>query len=119
MLVGKGGPKLLPSMTAIRAVGCLGLTSPGAWDLSRASEPVRTRNPEEIQPDELKTAASQPLGSLTFKLPKLDFAIPGIKPGDLKGHKVLVKGVLYRQTNDEHLNVTAISSLAAECAAQK
>src|SRR5215467_10635461 len=79
MLLGKGGPKPLPSMTAIRAVGCLLLTSPGAWNLSRASEPARTRNPEEIQPDELKSATSQPLGSLTFKLPKLDFAIPGIK----------------------------------------
>jgi hypothetical protein len=87
--------------------------------LSRASEPARTRNPEEVRADEFKDAISEPLGSLTFKLPKLDFGIPGFKPVDMKGHRVLVKGVLYRQPNDEHLNATAVSSIAADCAANQ
>ena len=114
MLVGKEGPRPLPSMTPIRAVGCLSKV-PSGWSLTRASEPVRTRTPESAASEELKLAESLPLGTLTFKLPGLDFAIPGLKPASLVGHKVHVKGVVYRQPNNERINVMAIASLAESC----
>jgi hypothetical protein len=114
MLVGKEGSRPLPSMTPVRAVGCLSKV-PSGWTLTRASEPVRTRTAESTVPEELKLAGSMPLGTLTFKLPGLDFAIPGLKPTSLVGHKVHVKGVVYRQPNNERINVMAISSLAESC----
>jgi hypothetical protein len=118
MLVGKDGPEPLPNMTAVRVVGCLSLMPPNAWMVRQASTPVRSRNPEEMTTEETNASLSQTLGTFSFKLPKLEFAVPGFKPGDFKDHKVLVKGVLYLQPNNDHINVTAIKPLADTCGGQ-
>jgi len=115
MLTGKDGPKPLPTMTPVRAVGCLTQVSPTVWTLTRAFEPARTHIPGEITADEVTTSQTQPLGTLTFKLPNLDFAVPGLKPAEYKDRKVLVKGVIYRQPNNERINVTAMAPLAPAC----
>jgi mono/diheme cytochrome c family protein len=114
VLVGKDGPKPLPNATSARAVGCLTLAT-GTWTLTRVAEPMRAHNMEETTPDEIKVSQSIALGSLSFKLPGLDFAIPGVKPSDYKGHKVQVKGTVYRQPNNDRMNVRSLTSLGPSC----
>lgn len=114
-LVGKEGPKPLPSLTIVRAVGCLQQGADKAWTLSNAPEPNRARLPDETTPEELMSSTSKPLGPLLFKLPGLDFAIPGVKPDPFKGHKVQVKGAMYRQPNNDRINVRSLKSLTATC----
>lgn len=114
-LVGKDGPKPVPSMMPVRAVGCLTQAPGNVWTLTRVAEPSRTRVTDETTPEELKSSESRPAGSLTFKLPSLDFAIPGVKPSTLKGHRVQVKGVVYRQPGNDRINVLSLVSLARVC----
>jgi len=115
MLTGKDGPKPVPSLTPVLVAGCLTQTSATSWTLTAASEPVRTHVPDEISIEEMAAAQHRAPGLLLFKLPNLEFAVPGVKPDDLKNHKVQVKGVVYRQPNNERINVTAMRSLAATC----
>ena len=56
----KGGPEAVPNFALVRVVGCLTRAADKSWMLSRASEPVRTRDPnaaEEAKPEE--TAAGR------------------------------------------------------------
>jgi mono/diheme cytochrome c family protein len=116
LLVGKDGPKPMPNASAVRAVGCLELMPGNVWTLTHAGEPTPARNTEETTPDELKSYASHPAGPLAFKLPGLDFAIPGVKPADFKGQKVQVKGNVYRQSGNDRINVRSLASVASQCA---
>ena len=113
-LTGKDGPKPLPNGTIVRAVGCLSQIG-GTWILERAAQPPRAHNPDDTSPDELKSSESRPLGDLTFRLPGLDFAIPGVKPRDLRNHKVQIKGTVYRQSGNDRINARSLASLATTC----
>jgi len=115
LLVGNNGPKPMPNASVVRAVGCLELMPGNVWTLTHAAEPTPARNTEETTPDELKSSASRPAGRLAFKLPGLDFAIPGVKPGDFKGQKVQVKGNVYRQSGNDRINVRSLASVATQC----
>jgi len=110
-LVGKDGPKPLPTNALVVAVGCFEPTSPDAGTLSRVPALARTRTADATTPEEVKRSAAVPLGSQQFRLQNLaDF-----KPETMKGHKVQVKGVLARQANNDRINVTSVESLAAGC----
>jgi mono/diheme cytochrome c family protein len=112
-LVGTEGPRPLPNLTIVRAVGCLGPDANNAWVLSKAGSPapVRARIVDGTTPEELKDSAAQPLGALTFRL--LSVTPQG---ASLAGHKVQVKGVLTRQNQVERINVMSLTSVAAACA---
>jgi hypothetical protein len=114
-LIGKDGPKPVPNASTVRAVGCL-IQGPGVWTLTNAPEPTRARNADETTPEEVKSSESRPAGTLTFKLPGLDFAIPGVKPAAFKGHRVQVKGVVYRQQGNDRINVRSLTSIGPSCA---
>ena len=115
LLVNQDGPKPMPNANAVQAVGCLELAPGNVWTLTRTPEPTPARNIEETMLEELKSSASRTAGNLTFKLPGLDFAIPGVKPSDLKGHRVQVKGNVYRQNGNDRINVRSLSSLTPTC----
>ena len=111
-LVGTEGPRPLPNLTIIRAVGCL---SPGAnntWALVKAGglAAVRSRTVDGTTPEELKSSAAQPLGAQTF--PLLSVTEQG---ASYAGHKVQVKGVLTRQNQVERINVMFLDSVAQTC----
>ena len=114
-LVGKEGPKPLPSTTPVRTVGCLTRGAGDAWMLSEAPEPVRTHRPDETTPEELESSKAWPLGTLAFRLPSLDFAIPGVRPSSYEGDKVQVKGIVYRRMTGDTINVRSLESIASSC----
>ncbi len=111
LLVGKDGPKPLPTNALVRVAGCFTQGPNGSWTLSRAVEPIRTRDAEKTTPEELKAAAAQPLGTRTFRLQNLDET----KPDTYNGHKVQAKGVLIRQSNNNRINVTSLETIAPGC----
>ena len=110
-LVGKDGPKPLPTNALVAAVGCFESAGPDAGTLTRVPALARTRTADATTPEETKRSAALPLGAQQFRLQNLaDF-----KPDSVKGHKVQVKGVLIRQANNDRINVTSLESLAASC----
>jgi mono/diheme cytochrome c family protein len=108
--VGKDGPKPLPSMTAVRVVGCLTSDPNGTWILSSASEPVRSRSINETTPEELQGSAARPLGTQRFRLQN----VPD-RAAATRGNKVQAKGVLIRQYMNDRINVTSLETLASAC----
>jgi mono/diheme cytochrome c family protein len=117
-LVGKDGPRPLATNALVQLVGCFTQGSDDAWRLTNATEPARTRNPEESTAEERKTAEEQPLGSQTFRLQNLDELRAGFHPESYQGHKVQAKGVLIRGANNDRINVLSLETVAARCGPQ-
>jgi len=110
-LVGRDGPKPLPTNALVVAVGCFMPADKDTGTLTRVAALSRTRTADSSTPEELKRSAAAPPGSQQFKLQNLsDF-----KPESFKAHKVQIKGVLIRQANNDRINVTALDSLSADC----
>ena len=109
-LVGKDGPTPLPSLTAVRVVGCLTSGPNDTWILTNASEPVRSRSINETTPAELLGSAAWPLGTQRFRLQN----VPD-RAAATKGHKVQAKGVLIRQYMNDRINVTSLETAASTC----
>lgn len=100
----------IPNFSLVRVVGCVTETAERTWVLTRASDPVRTRNPAASSGTELTNAQATPLGTHTFRLLSL---YPS--PGAHKGHRMEVKGFLIRIPNDDRINVSAIEMLGTTC----
>ena len=113
-LVGKDGPKPLGSNTLVAIIGCFSHAG-DEWQLSRAVEPMRTRNADEITADERTRAAAVPLGTQEFQLSNLDELPPAFRPETLNGHKVEAKGVLLRRPGKDRLNVLALENASSDC----
>src|SRR5579863_926550 len=62
---GKDGPEPVPDFALVEAVVCLAQASDGTWAVTNASEPVRTRNPDDSTTLELQALKSKPLGAHT------------------------------------------------------
>ncbi|SRR5712691_3221718 len=112
-VVGKDGPAPVPTGSLVKVVGCLAQVPDNTWILNRASEPVRTREPEKSTGTELKASEAQPLGTRTLPLPEIEF----YHPDPHKGHKVETKGFLDRGPNGDRLRllVTSLQTLASSC----
>ena len=108
--MGKDGPKPLPSLTAVRVVGCLTSGPSDTWILTNGSEPVRSRSLNETTPEELQRSAAWPLGTQRFRLQNLPD-----RAAATKGHKVQAKGVLIRQYMNDRINVTSLETVASTC----
>jgi mono/diheme cytochrome c family protein len=112
LIVGKDGPGgAVPNFSLVQVLGCLAQAADNAWMLTNGTDPVRSREPGASKAEELKAAASKPLGSHSFRL--LDFTAVGQE--SFKGQKVEVKGFLIRRANDDRLNVTAVHSFGESC----
>ena len=113
-LVGAEGPRPLPNLTIIRAVGCLSPEANNTWALVNAGSPasVRSRTVDGTTLEELKGSAAQPLGTQTFRLLSVTQQAPSYA-----GHKVQVKGVLTRQNQAGRINVMFLDSVALTCGA--
>jgi mono/diheme cytochrome c family protein len=116
LLVGKDGPKPLPSNALVQVIGCLEAGPNNVWNLTNATDLVRTRKGDEIDADEAKRAATVALGTSIFRLPNATSFRPGFKPDAFNGHKVLAKGALARQSNGDRINLTALETVAPSCA---
>jgi hypothetical protein len=82
LLVGKDGPKPLPTGALVIAVGCLAPAA-GGWNLTNVGSLVRTRVSDQTNADELKTSAKQAMGDQTLQLRNLEL----VEKFDPEAHK--------------------------------
>jgi mono/diheme cytochrome c family protein len=93
----------------VQVVGCL--TQAGrVWTLGRATDPVRTREPDASKDSEVGQLDALPLGMRTFRLQQVFGA-----PTGWSGQKVSAKGFLTKAGAEERINVTSLRSLTAAC----
>jgi S-disulfanyl-L-cysteine oxidoreductase SoxD len=114
LLVGKDGPKPLPTSAQVEVVGCLTLDSGNGWFLTHASEPVRTLDPYEISAEEAQQKRAKPLGDQLFRLANVT-EVAGFDPDAWPGTKVEAKGILVRQPKNERVNVNALRVVSQGC----
>jgi cbb3-type cytochrome c oxidase subunit III len=115
ILVGKDGPKPIASGSAVMAVGCLAATGEDAWALVQATDPERTRNPDETSPEELKHSTALKPGSHTYRLTNLMDFKEGFRPELFKDKRVQAKGVLIRQTKEDRISVMSLEAVGESC----
>jgi mono/diheme cytochrome c family protein len=118
-LVEKDGPKPLPTNALVQVVGCFAAGSGNTWVLNNSSDPVRTRNAEEITAEERKAGADKALGMGKFRLQNLPDFRANFMPDAFTGHKVAAKGSLIRQTNNDRIYVLALETVADICSGGK
>ncbi len=114
LLVGKDGPKPLPTSAQVAVVGCVMLDTGNGWFLTHASEPARTVTPWEINGQELNAAKSQPLGDHLFRLQNIT-EVAGFDRDKMNGAKAEAKGILVRQPQNERINVMSLQSVGENC----
>ena len=115
-LVGKDGPKPLPSNSLAATVGCVTPGANNTWTLTQAAEPVRAKDEEATTPEEKRTSAAKPLGKNSFRLQTSTKASIDFSFDTYKGQKVLAKGVLIREANNDRIRVTSMENLSPACA---
>ncbi len=115
-LVGKDGPKPLPSNSLAAAVGCVTPGAGNAWSLTQAAEPARTKDEEVTTPEEKQASAAKALGKNSFRLQTSTRAALDFSFDTYKGQKVLAKGVLIREAGNDRIRVTSMESLSPGCA---
>jgi S-disulfanyl-L-cysteine oxidoreductase SoxD len=102
--------KTVPNFVLVDVVGCLAQAD-NLWKLTNTSQPMATQE----QPATLaasKEAEMTPLGTETFRL----VSVTPFRPDSHRGHKVQVKGLLYRgPSNNNRLDVTSLQMLAVSC----
>ena len=94
----------------VQVIGCLAQNG-RVWTLSRASEPIRTREPDAPKDDAVAQLDGTTLGDRTFRLQQVYGA-----PAGWKDQKVVAKGFLTKSGNEERVNVTSLRPLTSSCA---
>ena len=112
--VGKDGPAPIPKFALISIVGCLAKGNDDEWKLDRVSAPARTRQ-EKPTPAEVKSSATRPLGTGTFRLVYIDSLRPGFLPERHVGEKLHGQGYLLSNDKGEGLSVTWLEAVASSC----
>ena len=93
----------------VQVVGCLAQNG-RVWTLSRATEPLRTREPEAPKDDAVAQLDAAMLGDRTFRLQQVYGA-----PAGWKDQKVVAKGFLTKSGNEDRVNVTSMRALTSPC----
>ncbi len=114
LLVGKDGPKPLPTSSQVAVTGCLTLDSGNGWFLTHATEPARTLNAWETTAEEMKRAKEEDLGDQLFRLQNIT-EVPGFDAEKMAGNKAVAKGILVRQPKNERINVMSVQTLGSNC----
>lgn len=109
----KDGPKPLPNYSMVQIVGCMAQEGDN-WVLTNAGTPLRNRNSDKTTADELKAAQTRPLGAMTFRLQNLAM-LGAFNPEVHKGHKMLAKGALIKQSSGERISITELEMLGPAC----
>jgi mono/diheme cytochrome c family protein len=115
-------PGLL-NLSFVQVVGCLepgpaaGSGTSGTrnrWLLTHSNARPGSRG-RGVSAVELERAKARALGTETYAL----VSTASFEPAAHTGHKVAAKGLLYRQPGDERLNLTALETLADDCATSR
>ena len=94
----------------VQVVGCLAQNG-RVWTLSRATEPVRTREPEAPKDDAVAQLDAGALGERTFRLGQVYGP-----PAGWTSQKVVAKGFLTKAGTEERVNITSMRTLTTNCA---
>jgi cytochrome c5 len=94
----------------VQVVGCLA-QSGRVWTLSRATEPVRTREPDAPKDDAAAQLDAAALGDRTFRLQQVYGP-----PSGWTNQKVVAKGFLTKAGTEERVNITSMRALTSSCA---
>jgi len=108
---GKAGPQEVPTGALVDVTGCLEESPGKGWILTQATDPIRTRNPNDPTAEELKAWAAKPLGTHTFGL--MDAA--SYLPESHKGEKVGAKGLMIRVPGGDRINLTSLRMTGLKC----
>jgi len=107
----KSGKLEVPDGTLVDVIGCLLQNSDSSWVLNLASQPIRTRDPNNSSVGQLKAWEAKPLGTRKFGL--MDAAV--YHPESLKGHKTEAKGFLIKKPSDDRINLTSLQTTESIC----
>jgi S-disulfanyl-L-cysteine oxidoreductase SoxD len=99
-----------PNFALVRMVGCLTQSNGKTWTLTRSSEPVVTRDETPAQ-SALKDAGGTALGAASYDL----VSVTPFKPESHKGQKVEARGLLYRDSGQNLLNLTSLEDTGGRC----
>ena len=110
MIVRKDGDHEVPNFRLVQVVGCLAQEPNHVWMLTRSSEPVVTSD-QAPTPDALKEAATQSLGSHTYRL----VSAGSFNPGAHKGQKMQAKGLIYRAPDRDRINLLSLEMVGQSC----
>jgi quinoprotein glucose dehydrogenase len=110
-IVGKSGPEAPPNFALVAVIGCLEQGTGDNWTLTRATEPVKTRNPDVSRSAELTAYTAVPLGTRMFRLLEITY----FRPASHKGEKMAAKGFLVKHPDGDQINVTSLQVLAESC----
>ncbi len=110
ILIVPKGAQAAPNFAVVALVGCLARGSQNNWTLLRASEPTVTRD-DVSSPAALKDAAAQPLGDGSFEL----VSTGAFRPESHQGRKVEARGLLYRDSGHNLLNLTSLEEVGGNC----
>jgi mono/diheme cytochrome c family protein len=105
------GPSELRNFSLVQVVGCLTQGPDGVWTLTNTSEPFLAKE-QPSTAEELKAAGALPVGVHTFRL----ISVAAFSPESHKGHRMEAKGLLYKASNKDRLNVSSLQMVAAGCA---
>jgi mono/diheme cytochrome c family protein len=100
-----------PNYALVQAVGCLTQTPNNRWTLTKATNPVLTKE-EGSSPASIKAAAANPLGNQTLELVSVRSIY---KAESHKGHRMEARGLLYREPNYAELNLTSLEMVSGVC----
>ena len=103
-----GEERELKSFSLVQVVGCLSQSPDKSWVLTRATEPVLTRD-RASNAEELKVADAKPLGAQTFEL----VSVSPYQPDANAGRKIEVKGLLYKSPTKNRVNVSALQAVGS------
>jgi hypothetical protein len=116
-LTDRGGPENATppqgadALPIVEAVGCLDEGPNRTWTLTNATEPARSARAGFSRPEEVKAAEGRGLGSKQLRL----IGMTEMNPGPHRGYKVLVKGLLVKDSGGDRINVTSLKTVGDQC----
>jgi len=116
-LTDRGGPENAAPPQGARAipivetVGCLVEAPNRAWTLTNAAAPTQSGRAGFSRPEEVKAAEGRGLGSQQFHL----IGMTEMNPSPHRGHRVLVKGLLIKDSGGDRINVTSLKTVGEQC----
>jgi hypothetical protein len=117
-LTDRGGPENAAppqgadALPIVETVGCLAEGPNRTWTLTRAAEPAKVGRAGFSRPEEVKAAEGRGLGTQEIRL----IGMTEMNPSPHRGHKVLLKGLLIKDTTDQRINVTSLKTVGDICA---
>jgi mono/diheme cytochrome c family protein len=104
----KGASQVVSNFSVVRVIGCLATGPNNSWTLSDATEPVLSRDLAST-PEELQRAERLPAGKGKFRL----LSIAGFDPARHAGHRMDVKGLIYKDDAESRINVTSLQMVGS------